>query len=149
MLKQAKKVLEPLFPHQLISMRAIEQGLGIFTKSRMPQAFNQLVDLGNASHVDVMDGSAGMSMWTELRPVTAKNWYFVLPNLIVTHDGTDHVGVVIKLDHGTAIWWDGRLIRHCTSVTDVNRGDVEGENHVFGMFFSTYANTLGAQMNWS
>jgi hypothetical protein len=147
MLNQAKKVLEPLFPHQLISMRAIEQGLGICTTSRMPQAFNQSVDLGNASHVDVMDGSAGMSMWTELRPGTAKNWYFVLPNLIVTHDGTDYVGVVIKLDHGTTISWDGRLIRHCTSVTDVNGGDVEGENHVFGMFFSTKANTLGAQMN--
>jgi hypothetical protein len=137
MLKQAKKVMEPLFPHQLISMRAIEQGLGVFTKSTMPQAFNQSVDLGNASHVDVMDGSAGMSIWTESRPGTAKNWYFVLPNLIVTHDGTDYVGVVIKLDHGTAISRDGQLIRHCTSVTDVNGGDVEGDNDVFGTFWST------------
>jgi hypothetical protein len=56
MLKQANKVVEPLFPHQVISMWAIERGLGIFTKSTMPQTFNQLVDLGNASHVDVMDG---------------------------------------------------------------------------------------------
>jgi hypothetical protein len=150
MLKQAKKVLEPLFPHQLISMRAMERGLlNICTKSTMPQAFNQSVDLGNASHVDVMDGSAGMSMWTELKPGTAKNWYFVLPNLVVTHNGVDYVGVVIKLDHGTAISWDGRLIRHCTSVTDVNGGDIEGENHVFGTFFSTKANTVGAQMNRS
>jgi len=38
--------------------------------------------------------------------------------------------VVIKIRHGTAISWDGRIIRHCTSVTQTGE-----QNFVFGFFF--------------
>jgi hypothetical protein len=148
MCNQASTVLEPLFPHQIIAMRAVERALGIRPKSSMTQSYDQSVNLGNASHYDVMDASTGISVWTELIPGTAKNWYFVLPNLKVTHNGIEYVGVMIKLDHGTAISWDGRLIRHCTSVTDVNgnKGG-EGGNFVFGTFWAAKAKTLGAQIS--
>ena len=39
--------------------------------------------------------------------------------------------VMIKLSHGVAISWDGKIIRHCTSVTKLGKN-----NHVYGNFFS-------------
>jgi hypothetical protein len=130
-------------------MCALEDSLGVSTQSSMPQAFNQSVNLGNASHYDVRDGSTGISMWTELVPGSAENCYFVLSNLVVKYGGNVHVGVLIKLEHGTAISWDGRIIRHCTSVTYENgkqNSSVVG-NHIFGTFWSTKSDTLGVQMN--
>jgi hypothetical protein len=59
----------------------------------------------------------------------------------------EYVGVRIKFDHGTAISWDGRLIRHCTSVTDANGDKEEGENFVFVTFWAAKAKTLGAQIS--
>ena len=41
--------------------------------------------------------------------------------------------IVIKLFHGIAVSWDGRVIRHCTSVTDVGQN-----NHAFSNFFASY-----------
>jgi hypothetical protein len=42
------------------------------------------VNMSNASHYDVNDASQGFSIWTEDKPGTTKNWYFVLPNLVGT-----------------------------------------------------------------
>ena len=44
---------------------------------------------------------------------------FVLPNVHgLKPDGvTKFRGMVVKLGHGVAITWDGRVIRHCTSVS--------------------------------
>jgi hypothetical protein len=54
------------------------------------------VNLGNASHVDAMDGSTEISLWTKLKPRTAQNWCFVLPNLILTYKGREYVGLFIE-----------------------------------------------------
>lgn len=85
-------------------------------------------DLGNSAHVDFSDSSMSCSIWAERHPGRASNWYFVLPNMSI--NGSK--GVVIRLGHGVAISWDGRIIRHCSSVT--NLGD---DNHVFGCMFGS------------
>ena len=54
----------------------------------------------------------------------------VFPNLQVFHNKKVYYGVLIQLGHGTSLSWDGRVIRHNTSVTTVGPG-----NHVFGTFF--------------
>ena len=91
-------------------------------------------DLANASHMDVNDAGPGFAVWTEMYPGSAKNWYFVLPNVYGVDRRSEKTrqfaGVAIRLNHGVAISWDGRQVRHCTSVTDVGRDD----NHVFGVF---------------
>jgi hypothetical protein len=40
MKEQARQVLGPLFPHQVITMCALEESLGVSIQSPMPQAFN-------------------------------------------------------------------------------------------------------------
>jgi hypothetical protein len=77
-------------------------------------------NLGNASHYDVADGSIGYSIWVELTPNKASNWYFILPNVMIKRDGKTYNGVAIKLFHDICIAWDGRIIRHGTSVTKTN-----------------------------
>ena len=60
------------------------------------------------------------------------------------HDGRRHhcsfsFSVAIKLCHGTAISWDGRVIRHCTSLPypDGPKGNIVGQgtgNQLYGTF---------------
>jgi hypothetical protein len=92
-------------------------------------------DLSNASHFDIHDAAPGFAVWTETVPGAAKNWFFVLPNVYgVETRGSNHrrqfAGVAIRLTHGVGISWDGRRIRHCTSIFDPG----VPENHVFGTF---------------
>jgi hypothetical protein len=84
------------------------------------------MDLGNATHVD-LDSSVGISTWVESLPGVAKNWHFLMPN--VTRDGER--ALVIVLEHGTTIMWDGRLVRHNTSDSECGEG-----NHVYGNWFA-------------
>lgn len=90
------------------------------------------IDLGNASHYDVGDCSQGFSIWTEQIVGDAKNWFFVLPNIQVHDAEKTYDGVAIQLFHGVAISWDGRLIRHGTSKTDLGNAG----NHTHGWFWS-------------
>jgi hypothetical protein len=46
------------------------------------------------------------------------NWYLLFPMLSI--DGTD--GVAIQLFHGAAVGWDGRHVRHCTTVQRTGTG---------------------------
>ncbi len=105
---------------------------------RVGFTINKSVDLGNSSHYDVGNVSQGFSVWTEEVPGLASNWYFVMPNLYgIENDGNPFNGVAVKLLHGTAISWDGRVIRHCTSLTSPDgRPETqfvsESSNHVYG-----------------
>ena len=113
-------------------------GIGL----RVGYTIDTSVDLGNSSHLDLNDASQGFSVFTEEKPGCASNWYFVLPNLHGrTLDGSEYNGVAIKLYHGTAISWDGRVVRHCTSVsrpdgaeTPTVGADWTSENHLYGTF---------------
>jgi len=110
--------------------------------NRVGCTIDMSVNLANASHFDVNDASQGFSVWTEDIPGMASDWYFVMPNLHgVKPDGSKFNGVAIKLRHGTAISWDGRTIRHCTSLsrpdgpgTNVAGQSVKTVNHVYGTF---------------
>lgn len=114
-------------------------------RQRVGYTIDMSVNLGNTSHYDVHDASQGFSVWTEEHPGVAKDWYFIMPNVHGRRlDGSSFAGVAIKLHHGTAISWDGRVVRHCTSITmpdgidgrsplDSHRkGDFA--NHVYGTF---------------
>lgn len=85
-------------------------------------------NLGNSSHYDNSDGSSSCAIWAETQVGMASNWYFVLPNMSI--NGSK--GAVIKLRHGVSISWDGRIIRHCSSVTAVG-----GTNNVYGCMFGS------------
>ena len=98
-------------------------------KDRAPIMFSK--NLGNSSHYDYKDKSQSISFWAEKYPGTAHNWFFVLPNLSINSSA----GVVIKLEHGIAIVWDGTIHHHCTSATDgVGNGDED--NQVYRCMFS-------------
>ena len=108
---------------------------------RVAYSIDMSVDLENASHFDVGDASQGFSVWTEEVPGKAENWFFVMPNLYGNNNGVPFNGVAVKLYHGTSISWDGRVIRHCTSLTcpDGTGKPFGGNshptlNHVYGSF---------------
>jgi len=146
--------MEKVYPHHLITTRHAERAHGVHPQQNMggengvASSMDQSIDLANATHFDINDASTSFSLWSELNPNTAKNWFFVLPNLRVFCDGKMYNGVIIKLNHGTSICWDGRIIRHGTSITDINGNDFKEvknsttENHVFGTFFAAKAKTL-------
>lgn len=81
---------------------------------------------GNASHYDIYDSSMTFGIWVEENPSSATNWYFILPN--VSYNGSN--GIAIEIVHGRCIIWDGKVIRHCTSVADIGTN-----NNVYGVAF--------------
>ena len=123
------------------------------SRRRVGYTIDMSIDLGNSSHYDVHDASQGYSVWTEDKPGNGKNWYFILPNVHGTRFhpkreepglgvGEFH-GVAVRLRDGVAISWDGRVVRHCTSVShpdgmDEPRVGAEKdkvfENHLYGTF---------------
>lgn len=132
----ARSIFESIFPVALKTMQSVERDVGIFPSDAMGGnsgvtcSMDVSIDLGNATHYDVGDGSVGFSVWTELKPGQAKNWYFVLPNVLCRYQNNTYHGVAIQLFHGVAISWDGRVLRHGTTITDVGEG-----NHTFGTFW--------------
>ncbi len=77
---------------------------------------------------------------------------FVLPNVYGKWPGggtgknsTTFQGVAIELTHGSLISWDGRVIRHCTSIAE--RPDQS--KHVYGTFFAAKSSVVayGARMS--
>ena len=78
------------------------------------------VNLRNSSHFDVHDASQYFAVWTEEVPGRVENGLFVLPTVHgMKRDGVIKIrGMAVKLGHVVAIGWDGRVIRHCTSVSN-------------------------------
>ena len=105
-----------------------EQRVGMH---RVSTTMDLSVNLANASHYDVNDASQGFSIWTEDKPGTTANWYFVLPNVYghISGGNETYNGLAIKLTHGVLISWDGRVIRHCTSM-------MERISNVYRTFFA-------------
>jgi hypothetical protein len=117
---------------------------------RVGYTVDMSVDLGNASHVDFNDGSQGFSLWGEEFPGRATNWFLVMPNIHGMRPRGDEWisfdGLAIKITDGVSISWDGRNIRHCTSISEpdgiplVTVGNkltfTDNENHTYGTFTS-------------
>jgi hypothetical protein len=78
------------------------------------------IDLANADHTDTRDASYSCAVWASNDPKNIENWYFLCPNIAIDHDGILYQGLLVALDHGVEISWDGRVIRHCTSLTTRN-----------------------------
>ena len=143
------------FPSVTRNLQDYERDVGVVADKRMETAISKVGltldishNLSNASHFDINDASQGFSVWTETLPNTARQWYFVLPGLYGrTPSGVNCRGVAIKLTHGVAISWDGRVIRHCTSVVDPG-GKLDEDtgkweaNHVFGTFCAAKAKII-------
>ena len=116
-------------------------------RQRVGYTIDMSVDLGNSSHFDVNDASQAFSVWLEEMVGHGENWYFVLPNVhgVRLEQGKqiEFQGMAVKLGHGVAISWDGRKIRHCTSVSCpdgmkagyVAKGnECSFRNHLYGVF---------------
>jgi hypothetical protein len=88
-------------------------------RRRVGYTIDMSVNLGNLSHFDGNDALQGYSVWTEEMLGLGQNWYFVIPNVHgLRPDGkTKFHGMAVKLGHGVAISWDGRVIRHCMLVS--------------------------------
>ncbi len=56
------------------------------------------------------------------------NWWFVFPNLRTMEN---QKGIAVKLSHVVCIEWDGRIIKHCSSIPKVPPND-----SFIGAFFS-------------
>ena len=140
-----------LFPHVYSVVRDVESDSGLLPVPpmdgeggcRVGYTIDMSINLGNSSHFDVHDASQGFSVWTEEIRGRGANWYFVMPNLHgMKPNGQPFAGIAIKLRHGVAISWDGRIIRHCTSLSkpDGVGGKLVGDgrnrfvNHLYGTF---------------
>jgi hypothetical protein len=136
--KASSVLAQDLFPHVLSAIVGTEELAGLSPPAVMGGAqgpsglLNASIDLGNATHYDVGDESYGYSVWTETKGDAASNWYFVLPSVLLRRDGVTYQGVAIKLFHGIAIAWDGRVVRHGTSITTC----AGTGNHTFGWFWA-------------
>jgi hypothetical protein len=88
---------------------------------RVGYTVDMSVDLGNASHYDFNDGSQDFSLWGEDFPGGGTNWFLVMPNIHgVRPRGNQWIpfaGLAILITDGVSISWDGRNIRHCTSIS--------------------------------
>ena len=121
-------------------------------RRRVGYTIDMSVNLGNSSHLDVNDASQAFSVWLEEMLGRGENWFFVLPNVhgvrpIMENGRKKWIpfkGMAVKLGHGVAISWDGRKIRHCTSVSCpdgmdagfvARKGNESGfENNLYGVF---------------
>ena len=95
---------------------------------RVTLSMDLSINLANSTHYDINDASQGFSIWTEDYPGSTGQWYFVLPNMKGKFPGTDreYNGIAIKLSDGVLIGWDGRLIRHGTSMVGSRVGNMYG-----------------------
>ena len=100
-------------------------------------------DLMNASHYDIHDASVSFTIWTETKPGSIRDWYFVLPNVLIKYRETTFSGLCFRLFHGCSIAWDGRIIRHGTSVHTHTKQD----GHTIGWFWGANARSLNATVN--
>ena len=148
-----RRFCERKFPGVLSAFRHLETNFGLDVPNKLggnergvSSSIILSCDLMNASHYDIHDASVSFTIWTETNPGSTNDWYFVLPNVLIKHKDKTYHGLCIRLFHGIAIAWDGRIIRHGTSVHthSIPPKDKNVGNHTIGWFFSTNARSLSA-----
>lgn len=99
---------------------------GVDQYKRVKEPFVQVSkDLANPAHLDPNDEGRSHAVWMRKLFLQAEpeGWYFLL---------TD-VGLAIELCHGACVSWDGREVRHCTSIASpISNKDVL-LSYYFGM----------------
>lgn len=115
--------MDVLHPSVCTIMKKVERDVGVLPSPalvRQGHSMTAAVDishnLGNSTHYDVGDASVGVSIWTEETPGSTSDWFFVMPNVLVRSNDKTYSGVMFRLSHGVSISWDGRIIRHGTTI---------------------------------
>jgi hypothetical protein len=101
------------------------------------------VDLANSTHYDVNDASMCFAIFAESKPYSTTGWYFTLPNVLVKFQNCTYHGLALKLNHGACVHWDGRIIRHGTSVHNRATSD----DHTLGFFWAASSRAFDTSMN--
>ena len=101
----------------------------------------------NATHYDASDASVCFVIWTETSPNTTEGWYFVLPNVLIKKDDRSYMGLCIRLFHGVSIMWDGRIIRHGTSLHSTTPNSDGTPNYTMGWFWGTNTKIISTGRN--
>ena len=118
--------------HAEVAKIPVPDYLGKASKAFSPQMAMSR-NLMNASHFDPRDGSPGMCVYALADPNSGvRNWRFLYPNIEVSEGGQTYHGLCINMSHGMAMLFDGRVIRHCTTVHSLD--DKDG-NSTFGFWF--------------
>lgn len=80
-------------------------------------------DLSNAAHLDPGDNGRSHAVWMRTKYLANEptGWYFLFPD----------VGLAVELCHGACISWDGRMVRHCTSIPS----SVTAQDTLYSYFF--------------
>jgi hypothetical protein len=130
------------------SFHNITAPIELGARDGLVSALVQSHDLGNSAHYDIQDASIGIAIWTEVLPNHCKSWNMIFPNIQIDHNNKTYQGLVIQLHHGIAISWDGRYVRHCSSIPLFSSPSSSSCNHVFGTFWAANSpNILGRMQN--
>ena len=124
--KKVRRVSDELFPGATNAMldKASDAGVEISPSLGGMDGMSPTVvvstDLANAPHLDTSDESHSVVYWTESVPGGTDGWYLLFPNILVKRSdkkncSKTHHGLAIRLFHGAAVAWDGRVLRHCTT----------------------------------
>jgi hypothetical protein len=97
--------------------------------------FFSTINFANKFHYDADDLSVTFAYWIERHPGHAKNWYLLFPNMIVHKDGIAYNGLRIELCDGAFVEWDGRIMKHCTSVSESGMTGQGEANDVLAVAF--------------
>ena len=86
--------------------------------------------LGNEAHIDFKDKGLSFVVWLSEKPENeVDDWRFILQSLRTDVDGCERDTTSVQLCHGIVMIYDGRFIRHATSIPDASRGNRFGVFH--------------------
>jgi hypothetical protein len=105
--------------------------------------FFSTINFANEFHYDPDDISITFAYWVERYPGAAKNWYLVFPNMIVHKDGIVHKGLRIELCDGAGVEWDGRIMKHSTTISEPGVTEDGKVNDVMAVAFVATRAKLG------
>lgn len=71
--------------------------------------------LVNGPHCDVKDAGRSIAQWCRARHELPepKHWWLLFPD----------VGLAVRLCHGAVVSWDGRYVRHCSTLSGIDERD--------------------------
>ena len=97
--------------------------------------------LGNEPHVDPKDNGLSVVVWVvaldeiDLNEVP-RDWRFIIQNVRTTEGNKQRDGISVQLCHGIVIIYDGKKVRHATSIP------LDKQYTRFGVFHG-FTNTRG------
>jgi len=124
--------------HQLESSSGLTRPHYLGGDSGVSSSMALSLDLVNATHYDVNDGSVGLFVSTESISGCAVSWNFVLPNICIKYQGVTYNGLSIKLGHGSSVLFNGRIICHGTT----RHHSTNIANHTVGWFWGLNSRTF-------